>query len=136
SATLSSGKYVEVWQDRSPPTTNQIEAQIFNADGSRFGSAVKVNTTGTNPDIPFVAALADGHFVVTWYDNTTHSLRGQYFNSDATTSGQEFTIGSPYDTLGPVTALPDGRFVVAYSLLNAAGNDVDVQFQIFDPRTA
>ncbi|WP_198411745.1 calcium-binding protein [Microvirga flavescens] len=72
-----------------------------------------------------VAALRDGGFVAVWEDlsasggdTSGRAIRGQLFNADGTTRGDEFLVNSTTigDQVTPTVAVfPDGRFVVAWT---------------------
>ena len=66
---LADGRFVVTWQsdDGGDGDGIGVRARIFNADGSPAGDDFIVNTTETNSQFdPFVRALSDGRFVITW----------------------------------------------------------------------
>ena len=148
---LSNGRFVVTWQDNSATgadTSNfAIRAQIYNANGTTFGAEFLVNTTTTNAQIDqAITALADGRFVVTFTDDSRSSgdflsfdLRAQVFNADGSASGPEFLVNSiqtAHQTMSTVTALADGRFVVAWADSSEFGGDVtgySIRAQVFNP---
>ena len=69
-AALSDGKFVISWIDFSAVVDTApagIRAQMFNANGSKFGAEFLVNsTTAGNQVYPTITTLADGNFVVAW----------------------------------------------------------------------
>lgn len=76
--TLADGRFVASWVDFSQTagdtSASAIRAQVFNADGSRAGATILVNTTVAGIQFePKVTELADGRVVVTWTD---HSATG------------------------------------------------------------
>ena len=148
-AGLPDGRFVAAWMDSSGVGDLQptgIRAQIFNADGTRSGGEFLVNTTIQNgQEEPSIAALADGHFVVTWIDQSVtggdlsvSAIRAQVFNGDGTKSGSEFlvnttTLSVQFDP--SITGLTDGRFVVAWSDASMSADDASgyaVRAQIFN----
>ena len=148
-AGLPDGRFVAAWMDTSGVGDLQptgIRAQIFNADGTRSGGEFLVNTTIQNgQEEPSIAALADGHFVVTWIDQSVtagdlsaSAIRAQVFNSDGTKSGGEFLVNTttPGVQFDPsITGLTDGRFVVAWSDGSQTADDASgyaVRAQIFN----
>lgn len=82
---------------------------------------------------PAITALPDGRFVVAWVNNSltggdtsSSSIRGLIFAGNGAPSGPEFlinttTAGSQYDPT--ITALSDGRFVVAWTDTSQTGGD-------------
>lgn len=105
-------------------------------------SETQVNTTdsGTSQNLPVVAALGDGGYVVVWSDQSlVHNPNGtavvaQKYNALGEKVGGEVTIsqffvsGSQSDPA--VVAMPDGGFAVAfYSLFNS---DYDLYARRFD----
>ena len=147
---LANGRFVVAWQDNSATggdTDNfAVRAQIFNANGSTFGAEFQVNTTTTSAQFePAITALADGRFVVSFTDNSrtsgdlmSYDLRAQVFNADGSASGPEFLVNSILtadQTLSTVTALADGRFVVAWMDSSEFGDDVSglsIRAQVFN----
>ena len=90
-----------------------------------FGPELHVNTTTVNDqDAPSITALANGKFVAVWEDSSEiggdlifASVRGQVFNADGTKAGGEFLVNQTtagFQGNPDVTALADGRFVVAW----------------------
>lgn len=144
---LSDGRFVATWTHWS--TNAEIRAQIFDAEGNRSGSEISVSaTTPSVAFTPSVAALADGRFVVTWYDqrgadgDPGDSIRAQVVNADGTLLGLKFlvnTTGLSIQNVPSVTALADGRFVVTWtdeSLVDGVDNGAQVRGQIFDARAS
>ena len=114
-----------------------IYGQIFNADGTKSGSEFPVNTYTTNyQQLPSVASLSAGKFVVTWQstdqDGSGYGVYGQIFNSDGTKSGIEFQINT-YTINGQmrssVASLSTGKFVVAWQ---SDGDGWGVYGQLFN----
>jgi len=89
---LADGRFVISWEDFSASGADTsfvaIRAQVFNSDGSPFGSEFLVNTTTANSQFnPSVATLADGRFVVSWSDLSSgagdtsgYAIRAQIFD--------------------------------------------------------
>jgi hypothetical protein len=146
-AVLGDGRLVVLWTvDKG--TENEIRGQLLNSDGSPLGNDFRVNTSlGDEAAFrPEITALADGRFVVTWEDRKNgldkdgDAIHAQVFNADGTKSGSEFLINTT--TKGSqerpaITALADGRFVVAWADGSQSGGDTSgraIRAQIFDPR--
>jgi hypothetical protein len=109
-------------------------AQLFNPDGTKSGNQF-LSTAGVGPT---VAALTGGGYVIVW-DDFNRDLRAQIFHADGTTSGSEFLVNATTAGLqqgAQITALPDGRFVVAWQDLSQSGDDPfgsAVRAQVFNP---
>lgn len=129
-STLDNGSFVIVWTDGSQTggdaSGTAIRGQIFSNDGAPAGAEFLINTTTLNNQFaPVVTTLANGRFVVAWTDNSQtggdtsgSAIRGQVFEADGTPFGDEFLANtrSRNDQYEPtITALPDGRFVIAWT---------------------
>ncbi len=114
---LTGGRYVVVWTDNivpggedpangnygTPFANTDVRMQIYNADGTKVGGEILVNTTTAGAQT-FARAtlLSDGHFIVTWQDQvstllggTASSNRAQEFLDTGAPVGSEFQIGAP-----------------------------------------
>jgi hypothetical protein len=103
-AMLTDGRFVIAWMDWSG-TDHVVRAQIFNADGTRFGNEFLVNADADRTQHePTVTALANGRFAIGWTnaipsaDEPDTRLQAKVFNSDGTRSIDEIRIGTapPY----------------------------------------
>ncbi|MBB4041073.1 Ca2+-binding RTX toxin-like protein [Microvirga flocculans] len=147
---LPGGRFVIAWSDYSQSggdtSDYAVRAQIFDGDGSRIGNEFLVNTTTLyDQREPTITALADGRFVVAWSDYSGSgddtlgsAVRAQVFNADGSKVGGEFLVNtttSSYQRDPAITALPDGRFVVAWADSSQLGGDPDgysVRAQVFN----
>ena len=147
---LSDGKFVVTWEDNSlsggDTSSRAIRAQVFNANGSVFGAEFLVNTTVASlQSEPEITALANGGFVVTWTDlsqtggdTASYAVRAQTFNANGSASGTEFLVNttvSDAQFAPTITALADGRFVVAWTDNSKTGGDTSyhaVRAQVFN----
>ena len=99
---LPDGHFVVVWEDESgvggDSSRSGIKAQLFEADGTKIGGEILVNTfTPDYQRLPKVAALANGDFVVTWNtanDGNGTSVSAQVFHADGSKFGTEFTANT------------------------------------------
>jgi len=145
---LSDGRFVVVWQDYSATggdhLSYDVRGQVFNADGSKAGDEIFVNTTTAGQQYyPTIAALTDGGFAVAWWhDNQTTwpweaKVFVQIFNEDGTRRGDEF-VANTTDAGGQHTpamaGLPNGQFVVVWAGGTPAGIDTgsDIWAQVFN----
>src|SRR5262245_19557504 len=94
-----------------------------------FGPEFIVNSITLNgQNLPTVAALPDGRFVVTW---DSDEVRARLFNADGTPVGDDFVVNSPpTNEQNPVAALPDGGFVVTWESPDSQGNGI--RARLFD----
>jgi Ca2+-binding RTX toxin-like protein len=149
-AGLANGRYVVSWTDESESGLDEssyaVRAQVFNANGTKFGGEILVNTATVGSQYsPTLTAIDDNRFVVMWRDGS-HSpddpvqgaVRGQVFNNNGTKSGSEFLVNTATagDQQSPsVAALGDGRFVAAWSDASHTGSDVSftaITAQVFN----
>jgi Ca2+-binding RTX toxin-like protein len=128
-ASLEDGRFVITWSTGSADMTypHFVQAQVFNADGSKAGEEIVVNPTMPEAqDEPTIATLADGRFVIAWTHEKSWSptdagyqdIRAQVFNADGTKSGRELLVNTSsvgVQSKPKITALADGRFVIAWS---------------------
>ncbi|MCA1539953.1 VCBS repeat-containing protein [Bradyrhizobium sp. NBAIM32] len=137
---LADGRFVVAWTDDSPTSGAAVRAQVFNADGTPSGSEFLVNTVTTSQVRPAITALADGRFVIAWddFDAGGYEVRAQIFNADGTPAGSEFLVNTTTasNQVEPVvTALAEGRFVVAWMDVSETGGDTSswaVRAQVFN----
>lgn len=150
-AGLTNGRFVVTWSDASgnSPDFSSLacRAQIFNADGSKFGAEVLVNTTLTgNQDQPRITALAGGRFAVTFQDtsllNTANpdsvDVRVQLFGADGSKTGAEFVAPATsiaVQTEPAIAELQKGRYVVVWTDSSGTGGDTSsdaIRSQVFN----
>ena len=143
---LPNGGFVVTWQDNSSSSTTSIKAQMFDANGAKVGSEFLVNTSTANIRwLPYVTALSNGNFVVTWTDfsgtlgdSSSGSAKAQLFSANGTKIGTEFLVNTStaneQEPFG-ITALANGGFVVMWSDSSGTG-DVSgtwsVKAQVYD----
>jgi hypothetical protein len=129
--TLANGNAVIVFQDQqlSNPAIHDTLFAITTPTGATVVAPMGVNG-GSNPaadeTTPHVAALADGGFVVSWTNFTTHQIGAAVYDASGTVVHgnilANFFDPSTFVFTNDVTALPDGGFVVAWEDV-AAGVD-------------
>ncbi|RME17198.1 MAG: hypothetical protein D6801_03975, partial [Alphaproteobacteria bacterium] len=148
---LANGGFAVSWTDYSnsadDPSNSAIRAQVFGPDGTPVGAEFRVNTTiASGQYATDMAALADGGFVITFSDDSqtasdtsSLSVRAQIYNADGTPRGDEFVVNTTtadMQNMPSVTALADGRFVVAFTDYSKTGGDTDsaaIRAQVFNP---
>jgi Ca2+-binding RTX toxin-like protein len=152
---LEGGRFVITWGDFSPGEYNDtdgyiyegaVNAQVYNDDGSRVGAGFQVATSttlwhgGTASE-----ALVDGRFVVAWTDysqtgsdTSGNAVYAQVFNADGSDAVAEFLVNrttTDHQANPSITALADGRFVIAWSDYSQSGGDTSasaVRAQVFN----
>jgi hypothetical protein len=148
---LANGGFVVTWQDGSgiggDASGTGIKAQIFGATGAPVGSEFLVNTVAEGGQYaPTITGLANGGFVVAWYDNSGtgddadgYSIKARVFDATGAPVGGEFlvntvTAGSQYEPT--IASLANGGFVVTWSDTSGIGGDASdygIKAQIFGP---
>ena len=110
--------------------------------GSEF--LVSRDTTTGQFSNPSVASLPSGRFVVTWCsdslieDPSSGGIYGRLFNADGSAIGSAFLVNTTTtrdQDFPVVTALPDGRFVVAWDDDSRTGGDTlgsAIRAQVFN----
>ncbi|MGO4387392.1 cadherin domain-containing protein [Microvirga sp. 2YAF29] len=97
---LSDGRFVVTWVDTSltggDTSGTAIRAQVFYADGRKYGAELLVNTSTTGSQVdPHVSAFQDGRFVISWTDkagdaNGASIIRSQIFDPREPRPGDNF----------------------------------------------
>ncbi|WP_131819302.1 Ig-like domain-containing protein [Sphingomonas jatrophae] len=151
---MADGNFVVTWQDGSATLGDaegtSIKAQIFTSGGAKVGSETLVNTkTDGWENMPSVAALAGGGFVVTWYYGATagrpapgssleSNIKAQLFDAAGNRVGGELPVntqGANFQGMPVVGALAGGGFVVSWTDYSGTLGDTSedsVKAQLFD----
>lgn len=130
---LSSGGWVVTWK-----TNGAIYQRVYDADGNTSGSDILVNSSsGTLRDLPSVAATPDGGWIVAWFGSTVNDGNDIFiraFNAAGEPKDSEFIVNS-VRTGGQerpnITVLPDGRFVVTWTAMQADSVLWDIYHRTF-----
>ena len=148
--TLTNGRFVVAWRDASQfgvaGAFNDIRAQVFDVNGSKFGAEVLLTTApGSNQLAPSITALSNGRFVASWLDQTlsfgtevSNQIKARVFNADGTPFSSDFqvnTITTDIQFDARVTALTNGRFVVSWTDNSQSVTDpssLAIRAQVFD----
>ncbi|WP_198411892.1 cadherin domain-containing protein [Microvirga flavescens] len=90
---LSDGRFVVTWVDSSATggdtSGTSIRAQVFYADGRKYGTEFLVNTSTAGDQLdPQISAFQDGRFAISWTDKAgdasgTSIIRSQIFDPRA-----------------------------------------------------
>lgn len=150
---LAGGGFVVTWINGQISSTREVRAQVFEADGSRVGAEINVNTaTAGYQQITDTVALAHGGFVVVWQDrskgvggatgdSSEDAIKAQVFTSEGLPVGGEILVNTAtegYQQSPRVAVLADGGFVVTWSDMSGerthTGEDTEfnaVKAQVF-----
>jgi hypothetical protein len=145
---LLNGDFVITWDDSSrtlgDTSSSSIKAQIFSSNGTKIGSEFLVNTeTYSHQFDPRVTTLTNGHFVVSWVDNSETmsdidwSIKAQLFSSTGNKIGSEFIVNTEVDgnqSRPSILSLANGGFVVSWENFDSTpGNsNKKISAQLFD----
>ena len=132
---LEDGRFVAVWLSDQGGPRYEVHGQLFNGDGTPFGSEFTLNApTENSPSGPKVAALGNDQFVATWYVKTSGddwNIVGRTFSADGSPAGGEFTVNSTtegFQAEPDIAVLEGGRFAVTwYSVTDEAGAEARVR---------
>ncbi|HJP21681.1 MAG TPA: hypothetical protein QF861_08995, partial [Alphaproteobacteria bacterium] len=140
-AALSDGGFVVTWASyKQDGSLYGIYGQRYKEDGTKDGDEFQINThTALNQDYPYVAALPDGGFVVTWMSEQKYgggnNVYAQIYDSSGNAVGSEFQINtytSGNQVTSTVAVLSDGGFVVAWGSQGQDGSGMGIFAQRFD----
>lgn len=121
---LPGGGFVAVWaSDLQDGNGVAIVGQMFDASAAPVGPEFVANTyTNGNQELPVVAALADGGYVVAWQsfgqDGSGNSLHAQRYDLTGARVGGEFQVNTysfSAQSSPTVVGLPDGGFAISWS---------------------
>ena len=150
-AALPDGGFIISWSDPSASNLeiplNDIRAQMFNADGSKAGAEMLVNTTiARDQNSSQITVLADGGFVIAWSDDVRrfggppNALGAQVFDANGNKLGGELFLKASQtgESFAPeITALSDGRFVATWQnagihaqIFNADGSAAGAEVKV------
>ena len=145
---LANGGYVVTWSGYNYSNSNYNSStyvQQFDANGGKVGSIVELNGAsnanfGSEYTYPYVAALADGGYAITWMEYTDtngsddYTVFVQQFSAGGSKVGAAVQLDAShnntsnnYDELPRITALGDGGYVVTWMSLGSSNWDVNVQ---------
>ena len=146
---LTDGRFVVAWRAASgnDGSGSAILAQIWNADGTKFGLDFRANTATPGDQYqPAMTALADGRFVIAWQDESQTggdvsglAVRAQVFNFDGTKSGPERLVNTTTlngQSRPAIATLNDGRFVISFNDLSHSADEpsgIAIRTQVFNP---
>jgi Ca2+-binding RTX toxin-like protein len=139
-AALADGGFVVTWTRDFGGGDKDIQAQIYNSDGTPRGSGIPVDTSILlNTNSSQVVGLAGGDFVVVWEQEPKAGGETEVYMRRYSASGSPSTGATLIDTQGSINediqivALQDGGFAVAYvdnqwAAVGGAGTDITLKF--------
>ncbi len=138
---FSDGNFVVCWESPDEVGRSDIQAQLFNVDGSKNGAEFKVNSyTNDSQHNPTIKTLSDCGFVICWnsleQDGSMLGVYAQIFNPDGSKAGDEFQVNSYtiHHQFKPcITQLTNGSFVICWNSFNQDGSAYGVYGQLFNP---
>jgi len=129
------GGWVVIWGSNGQDgSSGGIYQQAYNADGTRFGTETRVNTTTDgNQGYHTSAALDGGGWVVIWLSGDAHMMQ-QAYNANGTPQGVETQVDTDgmYASNQKVTALSDGGWVVTWTVIGSSETFYHVYQQAFN----
>ncbi|NOT16004.1 MAG: hypothetical protein HOP21_10650, partial [Methylotenera sp.] len=138
---LANGGFVVTWtSDGQDGSGDGIYAQRYDASGVAQGLEFRVNTyTTSDQQIPSIAALVDGGFVVSWasdgQDGDLFGIYAQRYDASGAAQGVEFQVNTYFssDQRGSsIAALADGGFVVSWRSEGQDGDGAGIYAQRYD----
>ena len=129
-AALPGGGFVIVWESLNQDGSSfAVVGRRFDSRGGPLGGDFLVNTfTPGVQAAPRISSDAAGNFVVVWHsenqDGSARGVFGRRFNASASPLGGEFLVNtytSNFQQYPVVSAIADGRFVVAWESGNTIG---------------
>jgi hypothetical protein len=144
-AALSGGGFVIAWNDSSNGANLNIRAQRYDANGAPQGTEFLVNTTtANNQDLPSVAALSGGGFIIAWTDSSGTApdtsgtaIRAQRYDANGVAQGTEFLVNTTTadnQRAASVAALSGGGFVIAWQ--DGSAGNFNIRAQRYDANGA
>ena len=136
------GPFAIAWQDNlgfGPFVYQRVMVRAFAADCQPLGPEWQVNIDdeGTQ-DLPVIAALADGTYVVVWQDFppdfAEQGIRARRLSAIGEPAGQPFRVSqetAAYQDFPEVQALPDGGFAVVWETLGQDASGFAIFARLF-----
>ncbi len=130
---MENGGFAVSWMS-AHSGSSAIYSQVFDSNGNKSGSELKVNTSSSLLlHLPSITSLANGNYVVSWHKSQLASgyklisqVHAQVFSQDGTKIGSELMISND-GSASSTTSLENGGFVVTW---NSGGQDI--YGQIYD----
>ncbi len=148
---LSGGGFVVTWRDDDGMLGGDfnVKAQVFDQNGAKVGSELRVNTETANNQLGSVISYLDGGgFVIAWEDgsgtlgdSSSTSVKAQVFDQNGAKVGSEFLVNTETEFVQDdpsIAPLAGGGFVITWNDLDGTpGNIVgDIKGQLFNANGA
>lgn len=141
-AAFADGGFVATWTRLGADSDMDILGQRFDDEGNPVGPVFDVNTDdGYTQQLPSVATLADGGFIVAWTafsgvgaPVSSRGIQAQRFDSTGAKVGPQFLANSNIfnsQFSASVAALEDGGFVITWTD-RSSDERSDIKAQVFD----
>lgn len=147
-AVFADGSFVVSWTDNSPADGSDyaVKAQMFDSAGNLVAGEFLVNTTTFGrQEMPSIAVLANGSFVIAWQDqsgsggdSSVRSIQARLFDSSGAPLTGEFLVNTSTTNAQEdpaVVAMAGGGFIVTWTDMSGEGgdsSDSSIKGQIFD----
>ena len=141
-ARLADGGWVITWTSHDQDGSQDgVYARAYGPDGAPRGAEFRVNdATAGYQDMPEVAGLSDGGFVIVWREGLGTAIRMARYDATGTRTVADFQVETSTNntqTQPTVTALSNGGWVVGWATnaTDAGGGDGDsyaVATQVFN----
>jgi hypothetical protein len=137
---FADGSFAIAWTTDDPLQDGNgraIMVRLFGASGLPTGPEFLVNSaTAGNQVAPSITTLANGTFVVSWWEAYFGEVHARIFTADGTALGADFRVNTNMEGLQnstAVSALAGGGFVVTWRTANTAedGSGDSVKGQVF-----
>jgi Ca2+-binding RTX toxin-like protein len=141
-AVQPNGQYLVTWHvqvagENGGPNNFDVRGRLFGADGPLGVDFLVTAGTVGDQGRPRVAALSSGQYLVTWDENvgdgTLLNVKAQLLDATGARIGGEISVaqqaGNQFEPV--VASLPDGRFVISWSAVEAGLTTLDVRAQLF-----
>ncbi|TAN53603.1 MAG: tandem-95 repeat protein, partial [Methylococcaceae bacterium] len=141
-AGLTGGRFVVAWRSDQNDSQIEVNARVFEANGTPVGNEFRVNTTTTaTQSNPSIAALSNGGFAIAWESAANYNTDGrgwddyvQRYDAGGTAVGSETLLNATLtgDQNTPqLAALPSGGFVSTW-LQRETNGTYTIHGRVFD----
>ncbi|MGY6586826.1 MAG: hypothetical protein ACXIUB_00915 [Wenzhouxiangella sp.] len=136
------GPFAITWQDNrgfGPFEYQRVMVRAFTADCQSLGPEWQVNIDDEGmQDLPVIAALVDGSYVVVWQDFppdfAEQGIRARRVSATGEPGGPAFRVSqetAAYQDFPDVVALPDGGFAVVWETLGQDASGFGIFARLF-----
>ncbi|MCV6622907.1 MAG: Ig-like domain-containing protein [Cellvibrionaceae bacterium] len=135
--TLSNGNIVLSWQDHQLGEAGIIRASIYSATGELLQSNFDISSSAAAQQWPFISALDDGGFAVSWHENNEHgesAVMIQSFDENGTALNDEafFVANATAGEQAEIAGLDNGNILVSW--VSEDEDNTGVYYSIVSPK--